>query len=99
MENVYKVRTVVQHIATGDIFRVIARRGMFNCHYSLKLIHTQSKVYSIGDKTDWLSGMNIETYYRVLNKDTVKVLFGSTKIQNRRRYYRQQFKQSPSNGD
>ncbi len=81
MEKVYKVRTHVQHIATQDIFQIIRRRGMFNCHYILALKHTQNKYdKQWPSKTNWLSGENLATYYRVLNSKSVRVLYGRTQI-------------------
>lgn len=73
-KNEYKVRDYVQHLATRDIFRIIKRRGMFNTHYILKLVHTNYK-YGIGANTQWLAETNLDEFYRRLNKEQVKLLY------------------------
>lgn len=74
MEKVYKVRTFVQHKATKNIFQIVKRRGGFNCHYILR--HIAGEFPELAQKNDWKSGHNLDTYFTIIDSNTVRILYG-----------------------
>lgn len=86
METKYKLKTYVKNNYTGDVFKITAKRGGFNCRYHVRCLYKTG----VSDKfvkdwqynfvvggSAWYMWNDLDTHFTQLPTMSVEVLFGN----------------------